>query len=52
MTLWEIVGYGLSLLGIGFILWMSIRTTVRFLKRKGILKQKTFNLKSWKKDNE
>ncbi len=50
MTLWEIVGYGLSLLGIGVILWMSVRTTIRFLKRKGILNTRKIDLKSWKKE--
>ena len=50
MTIWETVWYGLSLLGIGFILWMSVRTTIRYLKQKGILKQKTFNLRPWKKE--
>ena len=50
MEFMEIVKYGLSLLGIGFILWMSVRTTIRFLKNKGILKQKTFSLKPWKKE--
>lgn len=50
MTVWETLGYGLSLLGIGFILWVAIRTTVRTLKQKGILKQKTFSLRPWNKE--
>ncbi len=49
MTIFEIVMYGLALLGTGFILWMSIRTTIRYLKGKGILKTWKMNLKIWEK---
>ena len=52
MTIWEIVGYGMSVLGIGFILWMAVRTTIRYLKNKGIMKTRKFNLKEWKPKNE
>ena len=49
MSIWEITGYGLSLIGISFILWMSVRAIIRYLKSKGILKEKKFALKPWKK---
>ena len=49
MTIWEIVKYGLMILGISFILWMAAYQTTRFLKNKGILKTRKINLKPWEK---
>ena len=50
MNFVEVVKYGLQILGIGFILWMSIYQTTRFLKSKGILKTQKMKLKQQKKE--
>ena len=53
MAIWETIGYGISLLGISFILYIAIRTTIRYLKDKGILSTRKLSLKEWKKkENE
>ena len=52
MNIWEVVKYGLAVLGIGTILWMTARTTIRFLKSKGILNTRKMSLNPWKKKEE
>ena len=52
MNIWEVVKYGLAVLGIGAILWMSARTIIRFLKSKGILKTQKIDLRPWKKEEK
>ncbi len=42
--------YGLAVLGVGFILYMALYQTIRFLKKKGILKTRKANLKPWEKE--
>ena len=48
MQIMEIASYGILLLAGSFLLWFLIRTVIRLLKDKGILKTRKFNLKSWR----